>query len=193
MKSSLIKQRIIDSILLKQQILNDDLLLQQIEQLTAKMVAVFQKDGKVLFCGNGGSAADAQHMAGELSGRFYYNRPPLFAEAISGNIAYLTAVSNDYGYQESFARMIKAMGRAGDVLIVLSTSGNSPNVVEALKAAKAAGMFTIGMTGVVGGKMNDFCDLLIKVPSNDTPRIQECHMLIGHIFCEMVESTLFPR
>lgn len=192
-QTTIIQQRINDSIQLKQQLLNNDVLLQQVEQLTSNIVSVFQQGGKVLFCGNGGSAADAQHLAGELSGRFYYDRPPLFAEAISSNIAYLTAVSNDYGYQESFARMIKGMGRKGDILIALSTSGNSPNVVEALNAAKEADMFRVGMTGASGGKMNDCCDLLIKVPSEDTPRIQECHMLLGHIFCEMVEATLFPR
>ena len=188
-----ISNRIQESIQVKQSLLNDLELMQTIEQVTRRCIEAFHNDGKVFFCGNGGSAADAQHLATELSGRYYYDRPPLFAEALNVNMSFVTAVGNDYGYDMVFARAIKAKGRKGDVLFGLSTSGNSANVIEAVKAAKENGVTTIGMTGQKGGQLIQYCDYQLKMPSNDTPRIQECHMLVGHIICELIEATIFPR
>jgi len=148
---------------------------------------------KYFFCGNGGSAADAQHIAAELSGRFYFDREPLFAEALHVNTSYLTAVANDYSYDEVFSRLVKAKGRAGDILIGISTSGNSKNVIKAIEVANEIGMISVGMTGKTGGKMKDICKYLINVPSTDTPRIQEGHIMIGHIICEIVEKVLFEK
>ena len=145
----------------------------------------------MLFCGNGGSASDAQHLAAELSGRYYLDRPPLFAVALHENPAYLTAASNDYSYAGSLKRLTDAMGKAGDVIIGLSTSGNSENVIQAMELAKTKGMITAGFTGEGGGKLKSFCDFLIEIPSKDTPRIQESHMLLGHIVCEIVEAKIF--
>jgi len=178
------------SIAVKEQLLSDQMI-EKIDAVVSQIVTSYRQDGKVLFCGNGGSAADAQHLAAEFSGRFYLDREPLFAEALHVNTSYLTAVANDYSYDEIYARMTKAMGRQGDVFVGLSTSGNSTNVVRAIEEAKAKGMFVVGMTGEKGGKMASEVDVLINVPSNDTPRIQESHILIGHIICELVESILF--
>jgi D-sedoheptulose 7-phosphate isomerase len=180
-----------DSIRVKEAILKDKVLLSAILKISDEVCRAFQKDGKVLICGNGGSAADAQHIAAELSGRFYFDRPPLFAEALHVNTSYLTAVANDYSYDEVYARLIKGKGRRGDVLIGISTSGNSKNVLKAFEAAKSIGMITVGITGNAGGGMRDLCKYLIRVPSTDTPRIQEAHILIGHIICEIVERELF--
>ncbi len=163
----------------------------RIGELAQSMTAVFQQKGKVLFCGNGGSAADAQHIAAELSGRFYKNRPPLYAEALHVNSSFITAVANDYGYDEVYARMVEAAGVPGDMLVAISTSGNSPNIIKAIEKAKQCGMTVVGMTGTTGGAMADLCDLLINIPSTDTPRIQESHILVGHIVCELVEMLLF--
>ncbi len=179
------------SITTKQLLLNDTDLLQTLIAVTGKLITVFQQGGKALFCGNGGSAGDAQHIAAELSGRFYRDRAPLFAEALHVNTSYLTAVANDYGYEEVFARLTRAMGRPGDILVGFSTSGNSTNVLRALQAARDIGMITVGLTGRGGGQMAAHCDHLIDVPSSETPRIQECHILVGHIICELVESQLF--
>lgn len=190
-QSTLIQQRIQASIDAKQAILDNPALLAQIGQFADLLTATFQQDGKVLFCGNGGSAGDAQHIAAELSGRFYKNRPPLYAEALHVNSSYLTAVANDFGYDEVYARMVQAAGRTGDVLVAISTSGNSPNILKAVEQARAAGMKVVGMTGDSGGKMRDLCDILINIPSSDTPRIQESHILVGHIICELVETALF--
>ncbi|HCL56745.1 MAG TPA: phosphoheptose isomerase, partial [Spirochaetia bacterium] len=148
---------------------------------------------KILFCGNGGSAADAQHLAAEFSGRFYIDREPLDAEALHCNTSYLTAVANDYSYDEIYSRLVKAKGQKGDVLVGLSTSGNSKNIIKAIETANQIGMITVGFTGESGGKMKDICQYLINVPSNDTPRIQEAHMMIGHIICELVEKELFSK
>lgn len=175
----------------KQNVLNNKVLLSEIEKVINVIVRAFQNNKKVLFCGNGGSAADAQHLAAELSGRFYKDREPLDAEALHVNTSYLTAVANDYSYNEVYSRIVKAKGREGDVLIGLSTSGNSQNIIEALKVAQERGMHTIGFTGETGGKMKEYCEYLINVPSMDTPRIQECHITIGHIICELVEKQLF--
>lgn len=188
----MIKKSIIDSIAVKQRILEDETILKNLQQISDVIVNTFNNDGKVLLCGNGGSAADAQHLAAEFTGRFYYDRPPLFAEALHVNTSYLTAVANDYSYDEVYARLVKAKGRKGDVLIALSTSGNSENIVRALQSAREQGMISVGMTGESGGKMKDICTYLLNVPSHDTPRIQEAHILLGHIICEIVESTLFP-
>ncbi len=182
-----------ESIALKQSLLSNEVVQAQVAQVVQKVVACFKSDGKVLFCGNGGSAADAQHLSAELSGRYYYDRPPLFSEALHVNTSYLTAVSNDYSFDEVYARLTRAMGKSGDVLIGMSTSGNSENVCRALEAGKELGMITITLTGEGGGKMKDLSDICIEIPSKDTPRIQECHMLIGHTICEMVETTIFPK
>lgn len=166
-------------------------LLERANQMANAFLHAYRRDKKVLFCGNGGSAADAQHLAAELSGRYYFDRPPLFAEALHVNTSYLTAVGNDYGYEEVYARMLRAMGSEGDILVAMSTSGNSPNVLKAIAVAREKSMLVIGMTGMDGGKMANLCDILINIPSKDTPRIQECHMLLGHIVCEIVEKELF--
>lgn len=189
----MIKNAIEQSIKVKQDILNDSALLDRLLAVSDIITATFSNDGKVLFCGNGGSAADAQHLAAEFSGRFYFDRPPLFSEALHVNTSYLTAVANDYSYDEVYARLVKAKGRKGDVLVAISTSGNSPNILKAVEAANEAGMFTIGLTGESGGKMKDLCKHLLNVPSTDTPRIQEAHILLGHILCEIVESNIFSE
>jgi len=176
-----------------QRVLNDEILQENIENIVIKSVEAFRNDKKMLFCGNGGSASDAQHIAAELSGRFYSERSPLYAEALHVNSSYMTAVANDYGYDETYARMLEACGRKGDVLVGISTSGDSPNVVKALEKANAIGLITIGFTGSKGGKMNDICDIMIKVPSDDTPRIQEVHILVGHIICQLIEEEMFPN
>jgi D-sedoheptulose 7-phosphate isomerase len=154
-------------------------------------VNAFKNGNKVLFCGNGGSAADAQHLAAEFSGRFYTDRDALPAEALHVNTSYLTAVANDYSYDVVYSRIIKGIGKKGDVLVGLSTSGNSGNIVKAFETAKEKGMITIGFTGATGGKMKDLSDYLLNVPSNDTPRIQESHILLGHIICQLVEEQYF--
>lgn len=182
-----------DSISTKQKITQDTLLLQKIETAVQKIIDCYKNKGKVLWCGNGGSAADAQHLAAELSGRFYYDRPPLFSEALHVNTSYLTAVANDYSYEEVYARLVRSMIQPQDILIGLSTSGNSKNVINALQEANKFGAYTIGFTGESGGKMKDIVQLLINVPSKDTPRIQESHMMIGHTICQLVENYLFPQ
>lgn len=188
-----IKEIIQHSISIKQQVLENESIITALQDITDRIVSCFEGDGKVLFCGNGGSAADAQHLAAEFSGRFYFDREPLNSEALHVNTSYLTAVGNDYSYQEVYARIVKAKGRKGDVLVGISTSGNSGNVVKALEQAKKQGMITVGFTGETGGKMKELCDYLIPIPSTDTPRIQECHILVGHIVCELVEEALFTK
>lgn len=180
-----------ESIAAKQALLEDGTLLQALQQSADVLLAAFQAGGKVLLCGNGGSAADAQHIAAELTGRFYIDRPPLDAEALHVNTSYLTAVANDYGYEEVYARLIQARGHAGDVLVAISTSGNSPNILRAAEVARAAGMTTIGLTGQKGGQLAHLSDHLINVPTLDTPRIQELHILIGHLWCAYIEQELF--
>jgi D-sedoheptulose 7-phosphate isomerase len=158
---------------------------------TVAAVARSMATGSVLLvCGNGGSAADAQHIAAELTGRFFRDRKPLPALALHGNTSSLTAIGNDYGYDEVFAREVGAHGRRGDVLLALSTSGNSRNILRAIEAARAKQMFVIGLTGATGGKMRDLCDVCLCVPSSSTPRIQEFHILIGHTICELLEQIL---
>lgn len=182
-----------ESIEVKQKIASDPTLLKTIEVIVDEVVRAFKNDKKVLFCGNGGSAADAQHLAAEFSGRFYYDRKPLYSEALHVNTSFLTAVGNDYSYDLVYSRLITGIGRPGDVLFGISTSGNSTNVVNGLIKANELGMVTIGFTGASGGKMKEHCKYLVNVPSTDTPRIQESHILVGHIICEFVEAAIFPR
>ena len=182
-----------DSIDVKQLILKDKELVKRINDAASVCIESLKNGGKIHFCGNGGSAADAQHLAAELSGRFYYDRPPLNAEALHVNTSYLTAVANDYSYDMVYARMLQASAKKGDVFVAISTSGNSANILKAIEVAKELGIKTIGMTGETGGKMTGCCDVLIYVPSHCTPRIQESHIMIGHIICEIIEATIFPR
>lgn len=188
-----VRHNLQNSINLKQRLLEDDDVVALVSEISDVVVECYRNGGKVFFCGNGGSAADAQHLAAELSGRYYYDRPPLFAEALHVNTSYITAVANDYSYDEIYARWITAIGQKNDVLIAMSTSGNSTNVVRAIEQANRNGMKTIGFTGKTGGKMGSICDLLLAIPDTDTPRIQECHMLMGHTVCEIVEARIFPR
>ena len=188
-----IKSSIKSSVENHTRVLNDSNLQINIERIVTNSIEAFKNDKKMLFCGNGGSASDAQHIASELSGRFYKDRPPLYAEALHVNSSYMTAVANDYGYEETYARMVEASGSKGDVLVGISTSGNSPNVVKAMQNAKEIGMVTVGFTGSKGGKMKEICDIMIQVPSDDTPRIQEVHILVGHIICQLIEEELFPN
>jgi len=188
-----IKRIISESMAVKQSIIDSATLKNTIEDVTNLIIATYRNDGAVYFCGNGGSAADAQHIAAELSGRFYYDRPPLAAEALHVNTSYLTAVANDYSYDEIYARYIKGAGKKGDILIGISTSGNSKNIIRAFEAAKEKGITTVALTGESGGKMKNIADYIINVPSSDTPRIQESHIMIGHIICQFVESDLFPQ
>ena len=175
----------------KQKLLADTSLIERIEKVTTVIADAFTNGNKVLFCGNGGSAADAQHLAAEFSGRFYSDRDPLPSEALHCNSSYMTAVANDYGYDVVYSRIVKGTGKQGDVLVALSTSGNSVNIIKALEQAKKIGMICVGLTGESGGKMKAVCDYLINVPSTDTPRIQESHITIGHIICQLVEQKLF--
>ncbi len=188
-----ISQSITDSINTKQAILNNPEFLARIESAAAIITNSLRNGGKIHFCGNGGSAADAQHLAAELSGRFYFDRPPLNAEALHCNTSYLTAVGNDYGYDLIFSRLLKGTARKGDVIVGISTSGNSKNIINAFEAAKEMGVSIIAMTGETGGKMKDYADILLNVPSKDTPRIQESHIMIGHIICELVETEMFGK
>ncbi len=190
MKSD-IKSIIQASIDVKQKMLAEPFLLSTIENIVDEIVDCFENGGKVLFCGNGGSAADAQHIAAELSGRFYTDRKPLYAEALHVNSSYMTAVANDYSYDVVYSRMVEGCGKEGDILVGISTSGNSKNVIKALEMAREKGMITVGMTGEGGGKMKAFSKYLLDVPSKDTPRIQESHILLGHIICEKVEEKIF--
>ena len=176
----------------KARIMNDPVLLDTIQKVVDCITNAFQNGKRVYFCGNGGSAADAQHLAAEFSGRFYSDRKALPAEALHCNSSYLTAVGNDYGYDMVFARLIDGIGHEGDVLIGLSTSGNSPNILKAFEVAREKNMITVGFTGNSGGKMKTLSHWLINVPSGDTPRIQESHITIGHIVCQLVEEAIFP-
>ncbi len=186
-----IRDVITASIEVKRRILADKDFVCRIGKVAELCTKALQCGGKIWFCGNGGSAADAQHLAAELSGRFYMDRKPLPAEALHVNTSFLTAVANDYGYEQTYARMICGSARKGDVLFAISTSGNSLNILKAIEQANAMGVSVIGFTGESGGKMKDCCDVLLNVPSTDTPRIQEAHIMIGHVVCEMIENNLF--
>lgn len=186
-----IKHLIQASIDVKQQLLQDPQLLQTVSDVTNQITEAFKRGHRIYFCGNGGSAADAQHLAAEFSGRFYLNRKALPAEALHCNTSYLTAVANDYSYDTIYARLIDGLGQTGDVLIGLSTSGNSANIVRAFETARSKGITTIAFTGHTGGQLKALSDYLVNVPSADTPRIQEAHMLLGHIICQLVEAAYF--
>ena len=186
-----IKNIIKASIDTKQQLLENDQLLATVGKAIDTITNAFKNGNRVYFCGNGGSAADAQHLAAEFSGRFYKDRKALPAEALHCNTSYLTAVGNDYGFDVIYSRIINGIGEKGDILVGLSTSGNSPNIVKAFEAAREQGMITIGFTGLTGGAMKSVSDLLINIPSTDTPRIQESHITIGHIICQLVEEKYF--
>ena len=188
-----IKEIIATSISVKQQLLADDRIIETVKKCVEVITSAFKNGNKVLFCGNGGSAADAQHLAAEFSGRFYIDRDALPAEALHCNTSYLTAVANDYSYDVIYSRMINGIGKKGDVLVGLSTSGNSINIIKAFETAKEKEMITIGFTGASGGKMKTVSGYLLNVPSTDTPRIQESHILLGHIICELVEENLFGK
>ena len=188
---SRIQQTIEDSIAVKQLILNDKALLNRIEEAYVLCVNSLKLGGKIWLAGNGGSAADAQHLAAELSGRFYLDRKSLPAEALHVNGSFITAVANDYGFDKVYARMLQGCAHKGDVLFAISTSGNSANILEAVDMAKSLCMHVIALTGETGGKLRERCDILLNVPSHDTPRIQECHIMIGHIICEHIEKEMF--
>ena len=186
-----ISQSIEQSIAAKRAILDNPEFQSRIQQAAEMITESLRQGGKIHFCGNGGSAADAQHLAAELSGRFYYDRPPLNSEAMHCNTSYLTAVGNDYGYDLVFSRLLRGTAKAGDVIVGISTSGNSKNILNAFEAAKEMGVKIIAMTGETGGAMKDYADILLNAPSKDTPRIQESHIMIGHIICELVETAMF--
>jgi D-sedoheptulose 7-phosphate isomerase len=188
-----IKKIIKASIDTKQSVLQNEGLLKTIAASVDLIVNAFRNGKRVYFCGNGGSAADAQHLAAEFSGRFYTDRKALPAEALHCNTSYLTAVGNDYGFDEIYSRLIDGIGEKGDVLVGLSTSGNSPNILKAFNTAKKKEMITIGFTGKSGGEMRALCNHLINIPSTDTPRIQESHIMIGHIICQLVEEKYFAK
>jgi D-sedoheptulose 7-phosphate isomerase len=180
-----------ETIAVKTRILDDPVLLETVRTVGDRMIAGYRAGARVFMCGNGGSAADAQHFAAELTGHFIFDRPPLGAEALHGNSSHVTAVANDYDYDTVFARALEASARAGDTLVAISTSGNSPNVLRAAQTARELGVTVVAMTGKSGGKLAEFADLLINVPSSDTGRIQESHIVFIHAISEHVEHALF--
>lgn len=190
---NIIKRRLSESIEVKKRIIEDDILLKKIGDVAGIIINKLKSGGSVYFCGNGGSAADAQHLAAELSGRFYFDRDPLSSEALHCNTSFMTAVANDYSFDIVYSRLIKGIGKKGDVLVGLSTSGNSSNIVKAFETAKEKGICTIAFTGADGGKMKEIANICINIPATDTPRIQESHITVGHIVCEIVEDTLFKN
>lgn len=189
--SNKIRELVKASISVKEQILQNDQLISKVDKIATSITQALRNGNRVYFCGNGGSAADAQHLAAEFSGRFYTDRDALPAEALHCNTSYLTAVANDYSYDVVYSRLIKGIGLKGDFLVGLSTSGNSGNIVKAFETAREKGIVTVGFTGESGGKMKELSDYLINVPSTDTPRIQESHILLGHIICQLVEEQYF--
>ncbi len=188
---SYIHEKIIEAQQVMAAMLADELLLARLEQAAGACVHCLRGGGKILLVGNGGSAADAQHIAGEFVSRFAFDRPGLPAMALTTDTSILTAIGNDYGYEKLFARQVQALGNRGDVLIGYSTSGKSPNVLLALEEARAKGLVCIGLTGNRAGPMGELCDFLLEVPSADTPKIQEGHLVLGHILCGLVERALF--
>lgn len=193
MIQSYINNQIKQSYEVKKEILANDILTNLIREVSERAVEVYKNGKKTLIAGNGGSAADAQHIAGEFVSRFYFDRPGLPSMALTTDTSIITAIGNDYGYEDLFARQIQANGVEGDMFIGISTSGNSRNVIKALKACKEKSVITVGLTGQSGGVMSDLCDYCIKVPSDETPRIQESHILIGHIICAVVEESIFGK
>jgi len=190
---NIIRSEITKAESLAKEMAKDEMLIQIIKNASLMCIQALQSNKKILLAGNGGSAADSQHIAGELVSRFNYDRPGLSAIALTTDTSILTAAGNDYGYSKVFSRQIEALGETGDIFIAYSTSGNSENILEALNTTKTKGIKSIGMTGNKDGKMNELCDVVIAVPSNETPKIQEGHLIIGHIICNLIESTIFPR
>ncbi len=188
-----IKRQIEESIKVKKLVLNDEKILESIKEASKLCCEALQKGNKIIFAGNGGSAADAQHLAGELVNRFGFERPGIAAIAITTDTSILTSISNDYGFKRLFARQIEAIGKKGDILFSFSTSGNSDNIIEGIKEARKKGIINIGFTGKSGGKMKTMCDLCLTIPSDETPRIQESHILIGHIICSSIENSMFGK
>jgi D-sedoheptulose 7-phosphate isomerase len=186
-----IRDQVLESLRTKQRILDDNSLLEDIRRAAQTLVDAYRAGNKTLLAGNGGSAADAQHIAGEFVSRFYFDRPGLPSIALTTDTSILTAIGNDYGYRNLFARQVQAQGAKGDVFIGISTSGNSPNILDALAVCKEKGIASIGLTGQGGGAMAGLCDICLRVPSDETPRIQESHILIGHILCCLVEQEIF--
>ncbi|EAK0419199.1 D-sedoheptulose 7-phosphate isomerase [Campylobacter jejuni] len=191
--NSYIKEHFQESILVKEQILKDENLINLIKNASLEVIKAYKNGNKTLLAGNGGSAADAQHIAGEFVSRFYFDRPGIASIALTTDTSVLTAIGNDYGYENLFARQVQAQGVKGDVFIGISTSGNSKNILKALELCKQKEIISIGLSGASGGAMNELCDYCIKVPSTCTPRIQEAHILIGHIICAIVEEELFGK
>jgi len=191
--NEIIKNKIQDSIHVKTQLLSNDNAINKIKNITSKIIEVYNKKGKVFLCGNGGSAADAQHLAAELVGTMYLTRDSLNAEALTTNTSTITAISNDMNFNYIFSRQLENTGTEKDILIGLSTSGESQNVINAIDTAKELGMYTVGLTGKKKNPVASKSHTYIRVPSNDTARIQEAHILIGHIICELVEKELFNR
>ena len=190
MNIDLLKCEIKASINVKEQLLEDEALLDQILDISKSCVISLQSGGKIIFCGNGGSFADAQHLSAEFTSRFLFDRPALASIALGTNNSGLTAMSNDYGYENIFSRELEALGKPEDTLIGITTSGNSPNIIKGVDAAKKIGITTFILTGQSGGKLKDLVDC-VHMPSNDTARIQECHILVGHIICGFVEKRMF--
>ena len=188
-----IQKIISDSLEIHTRLIEGHDLQSSIKKIVSISVEAFKNGNKLLLCGNGGSASDAQHIAAELSGRFYKDRPPLHAEALNVNTSFLTAVANDFGYDQTLARMLEACGKKKDVLIAISTSGNSNNIIEVLRKARNLDIVTIGFSGQDGGEMQSLCDIMINAPSNNTARIQEIHILCGHIICQLIEEEIFPN
>ena len=190
-KKEIIKTRILDSIKLKRLLIENQQIIEVINTIVTVCLKALKKKNKILFCGNGGSAADAQHLASELSGRFYIDREPVNAEALHVNTSYITAVANDLNFSQVYARALKAKAKKGDILIGLSTSGKSPNIIEAFKTANEMDVITVGLIGQNRNELYSLSNYIISIPSKETPRVQECHMLIGHVICELIEAELF--
>lgn len=187
-----IKTQIRASIKIKEAVLADEEMIKQVEQLAQTCLASLKAGGKIIFAGNGGSFADAQHLSAEFTSRFLFDRAPLASVALATNSSAISAIGNDYGYEHIFARELAAIAKSGDVFIAISTSGNSGNIVAAIQTAITLGVTTVAWTGQSGGKLRQLCEC-IRVPSSETARIQECHILIGHIVCGLVEATYFKR
>ena len=188
---TIIARQIQESIEVKQRLLEDASIQERIHEAAEAMISAYRQGKKTLLAGNGGSAADAQHIAGEFVSRFYFDRPGLPSIALTTDTSILTAIGNDYGYEKVFSRQVQAQGAQGDVFVGISTSGNSANIIQALHTCTEKGILKIGFTGASGGKMSELCDICIRVPSNETPRIQEAHILVGHILCCLVEDAIF--
>jgi D-sedoheptulose 7-phosphate isomerase len=191
MRSQIISE-IVESrdVLLK--LMEDEAVLDEIERVALCCITTLRNGGKILLAGNGGSAADAQHIAGEFVSRFAYDRPGLAAFSLVTDSSVMTAIGNDYGYEQLFSRQIQSVGNTGDVFIAISTSGRSPNILAALREARIKGLVAVGFAGENGGGMQDLCDFCVRIPSGDTPKIQQGHIVVGHIVCGIVEQQMFP-